>query len=211
MPGIAKIAFRIKASEQLNAAVDTLNCVVTSLLSEPSEVRSDQGFQLDLDAFQADAFQVEGGTTWSVNPTSNPASIYLDVLRGPANARPIADTRIDWDAWLRWFDEAKRQAWSFNAVYDFRSTLWQVPKDVSAAGRATPHMRDGLFSVLQDLPQTTPVQHLTPRNSWGFSAAKAFVDLPHGLKVRFIDPSSDWQSNERLVFRDGFDESNATK
>ena len=57
-------------------------------------------------------------------------------------------------------------------------------------------MRDGKYSVVRDVPQTVPVQQFTPRNSTGFSATKVFTDIPHALKVRFINPDANWQQDE---------------
>ena len=65
-------------------------------------------------------------------------------------------------------------------------------------------MRDGKYSVVRDVPQTVPVQQFTPRNSTGFSATKVFTDIPHALKVRFINPAANWQQDEVVVCDDGY-------
>lgn len=59
-------------------------------------------------------------------------------------------------------------------------------------------MRDGKFSVVRDVPQTVPVQHFTPRNATGFRGLKTFTRLPHGLKVRFVNPEREWQQGNRV-------------
>jgi hypothetical protein len=70
-------------------------------------------------------------------------------------------------------------------------------------------MRDGRFSVVLDRPQTVPIQHFTPRNSWGFRGTKVFQDQPDGVRVRYIEPARDWNSQEITVYADGFDETTA--
>jgi hypothetical protein len=72
-------------------------------------------------------------------------------------------------------------------------------------------MRDGKFSVVRDVPQTVPVQHFTPRNATGFRGLKTFTRLPHGLKVRFVNPEREWQQDERIVYADGYGEANAIR
>jgi hypothetical protein len=52
--------------------------------------------------------------------------------------------------------------------------------------------------------KTIPVQVVTPRNSWGFSSTRKYVEMPHALKVKYIDPGSNWQINEQVVYADGY-------
>ena len=53
--------------------------------------------------------------------------------------------------------------------------------------------------------------HITPRNSFNYIGRKQFIDLPHALKVRFINPQKDWQEDERIVYSDGYDVQNAER
>ncbi|RLC36308.1 hypothetical protein DRH27_05415 [Candidatus Falkowbacteria bacterium] len=71
-------------------------------------------------------------------------------------------------------------------------------------------MRENKYRVIYEDFPTVPVQMFTPKNSWAFSAIKVFTKQPHGLRVSFIDPGSDWQLQERVVYADGYDELNAT-
>ena len=48
------------------------------------------------------------------------------------------------------------------------------------------------------------MQQFTPRNSTGFAATKIFTDLPHALRVRFINPAANWQQDEVVVCDDGY-------
>lgn len=189
MPGLAKLAVRIKATDQLAGALDTVNCVAHSVLPdwEPGQFGA-----------------------WIRRATSNPASCYRAILQGPANARPLADDRLDLDELAAWHHACSQAGFEFNGVVDVEGTVFDRLADVASAGRASFGMRDGRYSIVRDRAQTVPVQHFTPRNSWGFTGRRAFPDLPHGLRVRFLNRLVGYQQDERLVHDDGYDESNAT-
>lgn len=184
--GLCLVALRIKATDQLNGTVDTFNCLASSILLEWD------------------------GTAWLPSVTSNPASIYRDVFQGAANAKAVADSRIDLTTLQTWHSECAAADREFNAVIDFRTSVFELARDVAAVGRASFSLRDGLYSVVRDVLQVTPVQVFTPRNSSGFRGTKAFVDLPHALKVRFVNPVKDWQQDERIVYADGYTVNNAS-
>lgn len=194
MTGLALLAVRIKATEQLNGAIETLNAVCTSLLP------------------------IWNGSTWSApTATRNPAWAWCDVLRGSANNRPTDDEDIDLAGILDWANacdatspQGEGPTWQYDAVNDKATTIDQMLRDIAAAGRARYIRRDGKESVLRDVAQSTAFQHFTPRNSFGFRSVKTFVEHPHGLKVRFINPDEGWQEDEVIVYADGYSASNAS-
>ncbi|MCW5698291.1 MAG: hypothetical protein KIT00_00425 [Rhodospirillales bacterium] len=184
--GRCLVALRIKATDQLNGIVDQFSAVAEALLP------------------------VWDDAIWTApQATRHPAWAYLDVLRGAANRRPVADERLDLDAFKAWADA--RPDDTFDAVIDYPTTVFELLRDIAASGRAAFGMRDGKFSVVRDLPQTVPVQHFTPRNATGFRGLKTFTQQPHGLKVRFINPDREWGQDERIVYADGYDETNASR
>jgi predicted phage tail protein len=186
--GHALIALRIQATEQLNGIVQELSAVCTALL------------------------KTWDGSAWTdYVETRNPAWAYADILCGTANARALDRGRLDVNAIKAWADDCDTAGRQFNAVIDFRTTVFELARDVASVGRASFHMRDGLYSVVQDKAQTAPRQHFTPRNSWGFSGEKRFVDMPHGIKCRFLNRDKDWQQDERIVYDDGYSDANATR
>lgn len=182
MTGVAKLAVRIKASEQLNGVLDTLTVLTRSICPDWDEASQ----------------------TWIDRATSNAASLYRAVLEGRGHKRPIATSRIDLSELARWHEENTTRGLSYNAVVDYSSTLHQVLNEIAASARATFGMRDGLFSVIVDREQTAPVQHFTPKNTWGFSATKAFPEIPHALRVRFVNSEAGYQQDERIVLADGY-------
>jgi hypothetical protein len=185
--GMALLALRIKATDQLNGIVDQFNCIAQSILPDWN------------------------GTSWVTQPTSNPASLYRAILQGPANARALADSRLDLSTLQTWHTECQSAGRQFNAVLDSRTTVYEMLRQIAAAGRASVALRDGKYSVVRDLAQSTPAQTLTPRNSWGYRGHKVFLDPVHAFKVRFINPDKDWQQDEQLVYDDGYSAANATK
>lgn len=179
MAGLAVTALRIKATDQLSGIVDRFNGVCESILP-------------DWD-----------GESWVLQPTSSPAALYRHVLQGAGNARPLADHRIDLARLQEWHGACAAASREFNAVIDYDVSVREVLADIAAAGRASPSLTDGKWGVIEDKPQSVPVQHFSPRNTWGFQGRKAFDEVPDALRVRFINRDKDWRQDERLVFRDG--------
>lgn len=177
--GMAGIALRIKATDQLNGSIDSFNAFAESIVPDWT------------------------GTSWVPRITNNPASIFRDIHQGTANARPKPDSRLDLPAIQGFHTRCASLGFTFNGVIDFQTTVKELARDVLAAGRATPGIRDGKTSVVEDIPQSIPVQMFTPRNSSGFKGTKIFADLPHALKVRFINAQT-LQQDERVVLADGY-------
>ena len=184
---LAKMALKVRATNQLSGIIDDLNAKVSS-------------YMLDWN-----------GSAWAEGVSSNPASIFRHILQSDAMSTPLADGRIDLTSLQTWHTHCASEGYEFNMVRDFQSSVWELLSDVAIAGRATPIQVDGKWGVAIDKAQTVPVQHFTPRNSWGFEAEKDFVDVPHGLRMRFANQDTDYQQDERIVYDDGYDESNATK
>jgi hypothetical protein len=184
---LALIALRIRATAQLNGVVDRLNCICTS---------------------RTTAFS---GSAWIADqPSRNPADLFRLVLQGPANAQAQADLRLDLETIERWWQYCDDEGFTFDQVRDFSASVQSTLGDICAAGRAAPIFRDGKWSVVWDEPDAPIVQHFTPRNSWGFSGHRTYTHLPHAFRVRFINAENGFQQDERIVYDDGYDASNAT-
>lgn len=186
---LARTALIIKATDQLNRVVDELNADVSSYVTSYTGTPG----------------------TWSEAVSSNPADLFRHVLQGNANARPLADARIDIDGLQDWHDFCATKGFEFNMIRDFQSSVWDTLSDIASVGRASPTQIDGKWSVVVDKEQTAPVQHFTPRNSFGFEAEKGFPDQPHALRIRFPNRNKKFEQDERIVYNDGYTEANATK
>jgi len=189
---IAKTALTIKASKQLNGQIEGINALVQTWCRDWN------------------------GSTWNnYAATSNPASLYLYVLTHPGNPQRVLDSEIDAK-----IDLAKLQYWhsycnaqrsivlngvNYNYKFEFNSVLGDqrsvldVLRDICAAGRGSPAMVDGRWSVVIDEPKPTVVQHFTPHNSWGFESTRGLPRLPDALKIQYYDETQDYQTAEIIV------------
>jgi len=180
LAGRCLVALRIKASDQLSGAIDQYNCVAEALLP------------------------AHDGSDWHVVKTRSPAWAYADVLRGAGNHRALSDSKIDIAALRAWDLRCETAGRKFDAVVDSQFTVFELLTNIAATGRATPGIKDNLFTVVEDIAQTVPIQHFTPRNSWGFVGSKLFPDQPHALKCRFENEDEDYQPDELVVCDDGY-------
>jgi predicted phage tail protein len=185
---MAMTALRIKATNQLNGSVAGISGTVQSICK-------------DWDSASG---------TWIVRPTRNPASLLRHVLQHPANAQRILDSMLDLPALQSWHDYCRTNKFMFDAVLSQQKSLLDVLRDVAAAGRASPAIRDGLRTVLVDRPRTTAAQFFTAHNSWGFEGARALPVMPHAFRVSFSNAERGYQPDEMLVYNDGYSASNAT-
>lgn len=189
LAGLATIALRIKATDQLNGVVDSFNVLAESIVP-------------DYDA---------AAGAWVDRATQNPASLFRAVLQHRANRRRVADARLDLSTLAAWHTECEAKGFTFNAVYDFGGTVFERLSQVASMGRASFAMSDGRFSVVRDRPGLSPVQIFTPRNSRGFRGRRSFPDVPHALRVRFLNSEAGYQQDERTVYADDYDVTTATE
>lgn len=184
--GIARIAIRAQATDQLNGVIDQLNCTVQAILP------------------------VWNGSTWTEQQTRSPAWAFCDVLRGSANARALAASRIDLARMLEWDAQATADGVTFDAEISQQRSVAEWLEDIAGTANAKRITRNGLYSVALDNTKSTVVQHFTPRNSRNFQSTKIFATRPHGIKVRFPNELTFHQIDEITVYDDGYSASNAT-
>ena len=182
---LARTAISIRATDQLSGAVDQVNAIAASIVP-------------DWD-----------GSAWVERESSNQASLYRHVLQGPARDKPTPDAQVGLRALRDWHGFCEANGYQYNAIRDFQASLHNVLADIAATGRASPSYADGKWSVTVDDGLQLPVQHFTPRNSSNFTAERHFEVAPHALRIRFSNRDEGWRRDERIVYNDGFDESNA--
>ncbi len=186
---IAKTALQIKANEQLNNQIEGINAIVqTWCLSW-------------------------NGTTWAEAATNNPADLFRYVLQHPANPQRVLDSEVSTKLNLaeiqRWHAYCTTKGFTYNSILASQRSVLDTLRDICAAGRASPAMLDGKWSVVIDEPKTTVIQHFTPHNSWDFESTKALPRLPDALKVSFFDEDQDYQEVESIVYNIGKNIDNA--
>lgn len=104
---ISLIELKIRATDQLNGAVNNLSCKVTSKLP------------------------VWNGSAWSIQETRNPAWAYLDVMRGTAAKTVVPDSRIDLQTFKNWAD------WCDETQANFAFTPPSTPNTSTTSGYVT--------------------------------------------------------------------------
>lgn len=180
------MGLRVRATDQLNGVIDQLNVKTQAVL------------------------RVYNGSSFSLQATSNPAWAYLDALTGEQVGRPVSDGQIDIASIREWALFCGIQGLSYHWVHDASETLFERAKAIASTGQASFALQDGLFGVVRDNPNEPVVQAISPRNAIGFSSSRQFQDMPHALRVKYIDPDT-WSDAERIVYRDGYNASNATR
>lgn len=184
--GVAKSAFRIKASDQLNGVVDELNGIVSFVTP------------------------IWNGADWTgLAGSRNPAAVFRHVLTGVANKRALDIDRIDNIGLGDWYEFCEAEGFKYDSVIDYRTSVRDLLQDIASAGRATPTLIDDLWSVIIDRPRDTIDQMFTPRNTANFSSTIRMPDIPHGYRIRFLNAEKGHVEDERIVHDDGYDETNA--
>lgn len=183
---LARSALKIRSTGQINGLVEGVTATVQTL---------------------GEDFQ---GGVWVANqPIRNPAALFRHVLKHQGNAK-ASSVLIDDAAINAWYTYCKTNAFNFDKIILDASSLLEVLKDIAAAGRASPTMVDGKWSVVVDVPKTTIAQHFTPHNSWGFEGTRSFPQLPHAFRVNFNNSEKGWQADEMIVYNDGYTSTNST-
>ena len=147
---------------------------------------------------------------WAAAATSNPASILRYVLQHPGRRHPATDAGIDLSALQGFHAFCVTNGYEFNAIHDTRRSVWDLAEDICNVARAKPSLSGGKWAVVVDDGAQSVVDHLTAVNVGGFRVKKSFRDIPHAMRVRFNNRNKDWQRDERVVYRDGYDATTAT-
>ncbi|MEO0955798.1 MAG: host specificity factor TipJ family phage tail protein [Pseudomonadota bacterium] len=179
---LALVAVRVKATYQLNGALDDLNGIAKRVCP-------------DWDS---------GSGTWIERATSNPASLYRWLLQSTVNAYPVPDSAIDLDQLAEWHDYCAAKNLEFNFVLDTDLSLLEVLQLIAGAGRASPRHDGVKWSVVVDKPQDLVIDHISPRNSENFRWQRIYLDPPDAFRVPFFDKTNDYEPAERIVPWPGF-------
>lgn len=183
---ITKTAIRLKSSQQINGQLEGINAIV-----------------------QTYGKNFVGGS-WIDAAIDNPASLFLHVLLSPANPKRILwsdiNNRVVLSQIEYWHQYCATKGFKFNSIIGQQRGLLDILRDICAAGRASPTLVDGKWTVTIDEPKTNIVQHFSPHNSWGFEGSRALAKLPDGLKVNFVDETKDYKDVQIIVYNVGYNE-----
>ncbi|MCM2503068.1 fibronectin type III domain-containing protein [Aureimonas altamirensis] len=185
---LARTAIRMRASQQLNGSLDSLNGIVT-----------------------AHVYRGFNGTSWVPGvPSRNPADLILHVMQGPANARPIPDSQIDFEALQQFWWYCHNNGYNYDKVITNPMSIADMVAEIAHAGRAVPMWKDGRRSLVWDEQNPPIVQSFTPDKTWNFNYEKLLGKKPQAFKIRFINRDKGWIEDERIVYNDGFGPHNTT-
>ena len=188
---ISGTAMRIKATDQLNGSVDSYNCLVSTLV---------KGYDPE-------------SKTWVDNKiSSNPADLFRYVLQSPAFAkyREMTDDRIDLEKLAEWWVYCDENKLTFDKIIDYDTSIDDVLNDICAAGVATISKSNNIYSVIIDNERPIVKGLVTPRNSWDYKGTMNYPEIPHALRVEFRNADKGYNTDERIVYADGYNEKNAT-
>ena len=99
----------------------------------------------------------------------------------------------------------------FNAFISSRNPARTVMDLAAASGQASIRASDKVGVIIEeDRSAESPIAALSQRNTAGLSIRRAFPKVPHGFGVRINDEDDDYRPLEFVVYRPGFDASNAS-
>ena len=175
---IAKTAFKINATKELNGSIQGISAVVQTWC------------------------KIWNGSAWVDGATSNPAALMRYVLEHPANPRKItnAASQINLTQLQYFYNYCATRGFEYNGLVGEARGVLEVIRDICAAGRASPALIDGKWTVIIDEPKSNVVQHFTPHNSTGFEGSKALPKRPDGLRVTYYDQDQNYQEAEIIVY-----------
>jgi hypothetical protein len=180
---VVVMAIRIRATDQLGGRLDRLSVEATRIIPVWDTTASPHA--------------------WVDTPTRNPAWAYVDVLTGNATRNALAKSRIDRYAMLAWAEWCDDEGLYCDTVIDAQGTVFDRARDVASAGLGTWNISDdGSVSIVRDVVADS-VMLISPRNSVEFGHEYTYPDLPHCLRVQFVDGDR-WEPTERLVYADAY-------
>jgi len=184
---LAKSVFKIKATDQLNGGIEGINAIVQTYC------------------------KVWNGSSWVNGSTSNPAALFRYILEHPANTQRItSNSKFDLVQLQHWYTYCETKGFKYNSILGTQKGILEVLRDICAAGRASPALLDGKWTVTIDEEKPNVIQHFTPHNSWDFESTKALPKLPDGLRVTYFDEDQNFQESEIIVYAYGKDATNSS-
>lgn len=187
--GMTLISLRIKATDQLSGVVDQLTCTVEAKVP------------------------IWNGSSWATRATRSPAWAAAEVLRGAANARPLADARLNLASFIEFAEYCEDAGITFDGVFDSRVSVFEALNDILGTANASLSMSGGTYSIVIDKERDTEadvVQHFTQINSRNFQGRIQYARRPHAVKCRFPNERTAPVWDELIVYSDGYDEDSAT-
>lgn len=178
--GQARLAVRIKATSQLNGAIDELSCIASAKCL------------------------VWENNAWVNKATSNPAWWYLhwalgrfDMNMNRVYGEGLPWSRIDVEGIKAWASFCDSKQLSFNWILDRKMSIEEVYYTIARAGRAGVTWHTGKRGVVfdsADIPTTTMV---TPANIIAGSYEYTYINtkVADEIIINFYNAERDWEKD----------------
>ncbi|MGY6663358.1 MAG: TipJ family phage tail tip protein [Glycocaulis sp.] len=193
----AVMALRIKGSNQLSGAIDTIN--MTARRMAPT---------LDPDMVSGDApdFSAVAPEDWQgVSATRNNADACLFVLQGPMVARKVADSAIHWPSLAAFWKWCDVNGFHFDFILDRPMRRDDMLQMICAAARCRPVRVEGQYRFVIDAERSGgPVQVFTGLNVRNFRIARTWPQPVHALRIPFLNRENDYRQDERILYLPGY-------
>ncbi|MFV0284750.1 MAG: host specificity protein J [Castellaniella sp.] len=182
--GQLRVALRIKATSQLNGAIDEFSAIA----------------EAQAPVWKGDHFDIEH--------TRNPAWWYLWFAmgktiegKGRVYGAGLIEAQIDIEAIKAWGAWCDTKGLTFDYVLDRKMSSAQVLQMIARAGRASPTWQTGKLGVVWDAADQPVVAMFGPFNIKAGSFKVAYIndDTPDEIVVNFANEERDWQMDEVRV------------
>ncbi len=181
--GQCRMAVRIKATGQLNGAIDELNAVVSAWCP------------------------VWTGSAWDARQTSNPAWWFLWFARGKVlkGARVygagLSDAQIDIESIKAWAAWCEKKGLTFNYVLDRKMSAAGVLQMIARAGRGAMTYQTGRLGVIWDAEDLPVTAMFGPFNvkAGSFKVAYTNDGTVDEVVLNFVNKDNDWRMDEVRV------------
>ncbi len=179
------IEMRAKASERLNGALNTINCLATL-----------QGRNED----------------YSLVTTSNIAKLARRLLTDKNIIQTAGDVPLNAESFAAFEQHCEKYGFSANGVETGGRTLGVVLSEMLEVAQAYISMRNGEYVITYDNPDGDTVDVITSRNSANMSIKQSKqIKAVDGLRVMFYNKNKDYAQDEILVHEDGVTPANIEK
>jgi len=179
-----RLGVRIRATGQLNGAIETLNSIVSSKIP------------------------VWNGSAWNVETSSNPAWIYLYIARGQRDSvgrrlwgGGIADSRIDVEGLKTWGAWCDAHGLECNYAFQSKVSIADMLSLVARCGRGTMTWQKGVLGVVYDAEDLPITQVFGPGNIVAGSFAVNYItkNLADEIIIKFRNKDLEYQEDEVRV------------
>lgn len=182
--GTNKLCLRIRATDQINGTLQTVNCLAAQKIPV---------YDRDSDSWSAPQVCVE--PAWCV---------WWLMTACPAASTHVPASRMDLDSFADYAEFCEPHGLTTHYVADTPSTMLETVNKLLAGALGNLGHRDGRYSIVYDHGDTEEAFTFTPLEIEGFRFTRVFNRLPHAFRVQFVNTTAQWLDDEIIVLADGY-------